>query len=332
MATFGILVRRRAGAGINGVIGAATILARRSRRARARARGRLPLADEGRRRPLLRAAHRAGVAHPPARRLDPPDLAREPDEEARGPRATWCATLEQLGVDHLITIGGDDTAYSARRVSEEAAGRIRVAHVPKTIDNDLPLPGGIPTFGFETAREHGHAHRLEPDGGRAHQPALVLRRDDGPHRRAPRARRGQGGRRHRRVDPRGVPARTDPARDRGAHPRRRDREAGLDGPRPRRRRDRRGRGRAARAVRPRGARLRAARRARPRPPRRGAARRRAARRGAQWSQGARHLDDPRREGRRLRAALRRAQRLRPRLHPRSRGRCRAHAARRHAPA
>src|SRR5690606_40788224 len=35
----------------------------------------------------------------------------------------------------------------------EAAGRIRVAHVPKTIDNDLPLPDGIPTFGYETARE-----------------------------------------------------------------------------------------------------------------------------------------------------------------------------------
>jgi ATP-dependent phosphofructokinase / diphosphate-dependent phosphofructokinase len=38
-------------------------------------------------------------------------------------------------------------------VAEEADGRIRVAHVPKTIDNDLPLPHGTPTFGFETARE-----------------------------------------------------------------------------------------------------------------------------------------------------------------------------------
>ena len=39
-------------------------------------------------------------------------------------------------------------------MAAEAGGRIRVAHVPKTIDNDLPLPHGIPTFGFETAREH----------------------------------------------------------------------------------------------------------------------------------------------------------------------------------
>jgi 6-phosphofructokinase 1 len=66
-------------------------------------------------------------------------------------------SLDALGIDHLITIGGDDTASSSSRVAEEAGGRIRVAHVPKTIDNDLPLPEGIPTFGFETAREHGTA-------------------------------------------------------------------------------------------------------------------------------------------------------------------------------
>lgn len=32
---------------------------------------------------------------------------------------------------------------------------IRVAHVPKTIDNDLPLPEAVPTFGFHTARHRG---------------------------------------------------------------------------------------------------------------------------------------------------------------------------------
>jgi 6-phosphofructokinase 1 len=57
-------------------------------------------------------------------------------------------------VTHLVTIGGDDTAFSAKRVADTAAGRIKVAHVPKTIDNDLPLPQLAPTFGFETAREH----------------------------------------------------------------------------------------------------------------------------------------------------------------------------------
>ncbi|MEK6799434.1 MAG: 6-phosphofructokinase [Planctomycetota bacterium] len=63
--------------------------------------------------------------------------------------------LRGLGVTHLLTIGGDDTALSARFVAEGSAGRIRVVHVPKTIDNDLPLPGDIPTFGFNTARHVG---------------------------------------------------------------------------------------------------------------------------------------------------------------------------------
>ena len=64
-------------------------------------------------------------------------------------------TLNELGVTHLVTIGGDDTAFSSSSVAEYAKklGRmINVVHVPKTIDNDLPLPEGVPTFGFETAR------------------------------------------------------------------------------------------------------------------------------------------------------------------------------------
>jgi len=30
-----------------------------------------------------------------------------------------------------------------------------IVHVPKTIDNDIPLPGGASTFGYETARHWG---------------------------------------------------------------------------------------------------------------------------------------------------------------------------------
>ncbi|HYT87981.1 MAG TPA: diphosphate--fructose-6-phosphate 1-phosphotransferase [Gemmataceae bacterium] len=63
--------------------------------------------------------------------------------------------LRDLGITALVTIGGDDTAYSASEVYRQADGTIRVAHVPKTIDNDLPLPGSTPTFGFETARQLG---------------------------------------------------------------------------------------------------------------------------------------------------------------------------------
>ena len=64
-------------------------------------------------------------------------------------------SLLRLNVDKLITIGGDDTAYSAMKIEETAAGRIHVVHVPKTIDNDLDLPHGIPTFGYQTARDVG---------------------------------------------------------------------------------------------------------------------------------------------------------------------------------
>jgi 6-phosphofructokinase 1 len=63
--------------------------------------------------------------------------------------------LNRQQVTALVTIGGDDTAFSASQVHARAAGAIRVAHVPKTIDNDLPLPGAAPTFGFETARHVG---------------------------------------------------------------------------------------------------------------------------------------------------------------------------------
>src|SRR5204863_3929593 len=55
----------------------------------------------------------------------------------------------------LITIGGDDTAHSALALERKADGRIRVVHVPKSIDNDLDLPPFVDTFGYQTARHHG---------------------------------------------------------------------------------------------------------------------------------------------------------------------------------
>ena len=65
------------------------------------------------------------------------------------------SALKRLGISYLVTIGGDDTAFSASEVAKQAGNRIRVAHIPKTIDNDLPLPGNMPTFGYETARHLG---------------------------------------------------------------------------------------------------------------------------------------------------------------------------------
>lgn len=58
----------------------------------------------------------------------------------------------------LVTIGGDDTASTANRISkflENNNIKIQNIHVPKTIDNDLPLPDGIPTFGYQSAKQEG---------------------------------------------------------------------------------------------------------------------------------------------------------------------------------
>jgi 6-phosphofructokinase 1 len=65
------------------------------------------------------------------------------------------SSLLSLGVTRLVTIGGDDTAFSAMKTQEAAGGRLHVVHVPKTIDNDLDLPKHIDTFGYQTARHVG---------------------------------------------------------------------------------------------------------------------------------------------------------------------------------
>ncbi len=153
MQTIGILVGGGPAPGINGVIGSAATVALRSG---ARVLGFLSgfkwlmAGDTQHVRELsledVETIHLRGGSVLHTARANP---TKNPDDLAR-----VVASLESLGVDALITIGGDDTAFSAKRVSDEAGGRLQVVHVPKTIDNDLPLPAGIPTFGYETAREH----------------------------------------------------------------------------------------------------------------------------------------------------------------------------------
>jgi len=82
-------------------------------------------------------------------------IARENPTKNKKYLENTISSLLRLNVDKLITIGGDDTAFSAHRVEQVADGRIQVAHVPKTIDNDLDLPHGIATFGYQTARHIG---------------------------------------------------------------------------------------------------------------------------------------------------------------------------------
>jgi 6-phosphofructokinase 1 len=76
--------------------------------------------------------------------------ARDEQSPQRAVRA-----LTEMGISYLLCIGGDDTTYGAAKIAEASRGKIGVVTVPKTIDNDLPLPDNAPTFGFETARAVG---------------------------------------------------------------------------------------------------------------------------------------------------------------------------------
>jgi ATP-dependent phosphofructokinase / diphosphate-dependent phosphofructokinase len=85
-------------------------------------------------------------------------ILRTSRTNATGKPEDFAAVLEslrELGIRWLVTIGGDGTAYAASVVAKGAGDQLSVVHVPKTIDNDLPLPGDVPTFGFETARHEG---------------------------------------------------------------------------------------------------------------------------------------------------------------------------------
>ena len=58
----------------------------------------------------------------------------------------------------LVTVGGDDTASTANRIAKfltDNNHQVANIHVPKTIDNDLPLPAGSPTFGYQSAKNQG---------------------------------------------------------------------------------------------------------------------------------------------------------------------------------
>ncbi len=66
--------------------------------------------------------------------------------------------FKKNNVKLLVTIGGDDTASTANRLSKYLAAQdldVKNIHVPKTIDNDLPLDEGTPTFGYHSAKEEG---------------------------------------------------------------------------------------------------------------------------------------------------------------------------------
>ena len=156
MARFGILVGGGPASGINGVIAAATIVATRRGHSVTGIIDGFKWIMQGRTDRTLQLDE-AAVAGLQLKGGSIIHTARANPTKQREHLESCVKALQSLEIDHLITIGGDDTATSASRVAAEASGRIRVAHVPKTIDNDLPLPDGIPTFGYETAREQASA-------------------------------------------------------------------------------------------------------------------------------------------------------------------------------
>ncbi|MDR5683887.1 MAG: diphosphate--fructose-6-phosphate 1-phosphotransferase [Armatimonadota bacterium] len=160
MAELGILVGGGPAPGINGVISAVTIEARnRGHRVwgifdgwqHLMSHSAAELRDRGHIRELriedVSRIHFDGGSILRTSRANP--TRREEDLEH------VVRVLREWDITRLVTIGGDDTAFAASRVAERAGGAIRFAHVPKTIDNDLPLPGDLPTFGYTTARNLG---------------------------------------------------------------------------------------------------------------------------------------------------------------------------------
>jgi 6-phosphofructokinase 1 len=63
--------------------------------------------------------------------------------------------FKKNNVKLFVTIGGDDSAATANRITKYLHTEkldVKNIHVPKTIDNDLPLPDRLPTFGYQTAK------------------------------------------------------------------------------------------------------------------------------------------------------------------------------------
>jgi ATP-dependent phosphofructokinase / diphosphate-dependent phosphofructokinase len=65
------------------------------------------------------------------------------------------AALKKLEIEVLVTVGGDDLIASSMAIEEKSNGEIKVVQIPKSIDNDLPLPAPLTTLGYETARHVG---------------------------------------------------------------------------------------------------------------------------------------------------------------------------------
>ncbi|MEA2976582.1 MAG: ATP-dependent phosphofructokinase / diphosphate-dependent phosphofructokinase [Alphaproteobacteria bacterium] len=88
---------------------------------------------------ILRTTNRANPFHYPRRR---PDGSMEEVDRS----AELISRARQLGIDAIVSIGGDGSLDIAQRLYERG---VNIIGVPKTIDNDVS--GTATTFGFDTA-------------------------------------------------------------------------------------------------------------------------------------------------------------------------------------
>lgn len=152
--TIGIIVGGGPAPGINGVISAATIEAINSGKKVLGIKGGFKALFDGQK-DIFMPLTIDDVSRIHASGGSILRTSRDKPENAKAKFKTLLTTLKNAGVKYLITIGGDGTLYMANWIEREARGTVSVVHTPKTIDNDIPLPGGFSTFGFQTARHVG---------------------------------------------------------------------------------------------------------------------------------------------------------------------------------
>ncbi len=102
---------------------------------------------------------------------EPPFLRTEgPADQPRDHTAHVLKTLERLGIDAMIPIGGDDTLSFALRLHDEG---VPVVAIPKTMDNDVH--GTDYCIGFSTAitRTVNFIHQLRTSAGSHERLAVV---------------------------------------------------------------------------------------------------------------------------------------------------------------
>lgn len=152
--TVGIIVGGGPASGINGVISAATIEALNQGKKVVGIRGSFKSLFEGDRNALIPLTlDDVSRIHTEGGSLL--RTAREFPDRVKEKFGVLMSTLKSSGIKYLVTIGGEGTLFMANWIEREARGSVSVVHVPKTIDNDIPLPGGMSTFGYQTARHWG---------------------------------------------------------------------------------------------------------------------------------------------------------------------------------